>query len=223
MNLPMCLLEGDGLSLRAESGGWLPAQRPEPALAGQTPMELLARTAQLPGNLRYGSVNGAEVVLLSELRGMGTGVPAEEPLQGELDERMEAALEASGFAWKRRAGAWVVPANERLPREIQITAGADVLRIEAVLIGWEGIGDLEALALCRLLCRAQFGLRFARCELEECQVRIASLVEMARLERDLPDGLAGVAAGSRLLVREVGVLLTPEMAQTYLAFLSRAG
>lgn len=223
MSLPMRLLEGDGLSLRAESGGWLHAQRPEPALAGQTPKELLVRSAQLPGNLRYGSVNGAEVVLLGDVRGTGAGKPVEETSRAGLDERMEAALDASGFVWKRREGAWIVPANERLPREIQITVGLDVLRIETVLMGWEEIGDMEALALGRLLCRAQLGLRFARCEMKERQARIVSLVETVWLERDLPDSLAGVAAGSRLLAREVGVLLTPEMGQTYLAFLSRAG
>ena len=221
MNLLAGLLERDGLSYQAESGGWLHVQRPAPEMTGLAPMALLNRSVQLPGNFRYGSSDGTEIVLLGEMRSQRAGEDGE-ALQVEMDERIEAALEASGFAWKRREQAWVVPANERLPREIQITQVAEAIRVEAVLIGWDEIGEVESLALGRLLCRAQFGLRFARCELEGCQTCVAALVEPAFVERDLPDSLAGVAAGSRLLAREVGVLLAPEMARTYLAFLNRA-
>ncbi|MGH7169126.1 MAG: hypothetical protein ACRELG_02470 [Gemmataceae bacterium] len=221
MSLLAGLLERDGLDYQAESGGWLHVQRPAPEMAGLEPMALLSRSAQLPSNFRYGSSDGAEIVLLGEMRGQRGGADGE-TVQEEMDERIEAALEASGFAWKRREQVWVVPANERLPREIQIAQVAESVRVEAVLIGWDEIGEVETMALGRLLCRAQFGLRFARCEVEERQTRVAALVESAFVERDLPDSVAGVAAGSRLLAREVGVLLAPEMARMYLAFLNRA-
>lgn len=221
MTLLADLLAKDGLSHQAESGGWLHVQRPAPEMTGLAPITLLKHSAQLPGNFRYGSSDGVEVVLLGELRGQ-RGAADGETMQLEIGERIEAALETSGFAWKRREQTWVVPANERLPREIKIAQVSESIRIETVLIGWDEIGEFESLALGRLLCRAQFGLRFARCELDECQTSIAALVEPVFIERDLPDCLAGVAAGSRLLAREVGVLLAPEMARTYLAFLSRA-
>jgi hypothetical protein len=231
MSLKMSLPEGDGLSFRAEGGGWLHVQRPEPALSGQVPAVLLARSAQLPGNFRYGAVGAAEVVLLGEVRGRGDGAEAVllppvadgEEHPATLAEQVEAALEAAGIAWKRREEGWVVPASARLPREIQIAPHAGGVRVEAALVGWDEIGELEATALGRLLCRAQFGLRFARCELDARQARVAALVEAAHLDRDLPDSLSGVAAGSRLLAREVGILLAPDMARTYLDFLSAAG
>jgi hypothetical protein len=221
MSLLAELLERDGLSYHAESGGWLHVQCPAPEMTGLEPMALLHRSAQLPGNFRYGSSDGAESFLLGEMRGR-RGDEDGEAMQVDMDERIEAALEASGFAWKRREQAWVVPANERLPREIQIVQVAESVRVEAVLLGWDEIGEMEALALGRLLCRAQFGLRFARCEVEEQQTRVAALAEPAFVERDLPDSVAGVAAGSCLLAREVGVVQATEMARMYLAFLNRA-
>ena len=156
--------------------------------------------------------------LLGEVHGKQSALVAEDI---GLEERIEAALEASGRSWKRREGSWVVPANERLPREIRIIPQTDGVRIEVVLIGWDEIGEVESLALGRMLCRAQFDLRFARCEMENHQVRIVAFVEPSFVERDLPDALAGVVMGCRLLAREVGVLLAPEMARTYLAFLDR--
>lgn len=138
-----------------------------------------------------------------------------------LEERIDAALEAAGRVWKRREGAWIVPAGERLPREIRITTQGVRVRIEAILMSWDEIGADETLALSRLLCRAQFDLRFARCELDERQARIAALVEASVVERDLPDALSSVMAEIRLLAREVGLLLAPETARTYLDFLCR--
>jgi hypothetical protein len=140
-----------------------------------------------------------------------------------LEERIDAALEAAGRIWKRREGAWIIPASERLPREIRITALGDHLRVEAILVSWDEIGADEMRALGRLLDRAQSDLRFARCQMDERQARIAAVVESSFLERDLPDALSSVMAGIRLLAREVGVLLMPEMARTYLAFLGGAG
>jgi hypothetical protein len=136
-----------------------------------------------------------------------------------LEERIDAALETTDRAWKRREGAWIIPASERLPREIRIAAQGDHVRIEAILMSWDEIGTDETRALDCLLHRAQFDLRFARCELDERQARIAAVVEASLVERDLPEALSSVVMGSRLLAREVGVLLAPQMARTYLAFL----
>src|SRR5207237_757166 len=98
MSLRTSVLEGDGLSSHAE-GGWLHVQRPEPALAGLTAAELLTRSAQLPGNFRYGTATGAEVLLLGEVRERAAETDA---APSALAEVIEAALDASGFAWKRR-------------------------------------------------------------------------------------------------------------------------
>ena len=46
---------------------WRHFQRPRPELAGLDPVELLARTAGLPGVLRYGTA-GREVLLVGEVR-----------------------------------------------------------------------------------------------------------------------------------------------------------
>src|SRR6516162_1686353 len=81
------------------------------------------RTApRLSAAFRTGAVHqarsggGSVMNLLGEVHGKQSALVAEDI---GLEERIEAALEASGRSWKRREGSWVVPANERLPREIR--------------------------------------------------------------------------------------------------------
>jgi hypothetical protein len=93
------------------------------------------------------------------------------------------------------------------------------VRVQAVLVEWEEIGPEERAALARLLCRAQLGLRFARCELSPTQARVTALVETGHIDGALADSVGGVAAGCRLLAREVGALLTPEVARAFREFL----
>ena len=133
-------------------------------------------------------------------------------------EEVEAVLDESGFAWKRREGGWAIPAAGRLPRPIEITRVPTGIHVEAVLVQWDEIGAVEAEAVGLLLCRAQLGLRFARCEMDAGQARVVALVAAGQVEGELVQALGGVAAGARLLSREVGALLVPDMARAFLDF-----
>jgi hypothetical protein len=224
------LTRGRGITYAPEGGGWLLVRRRELGLDGKPPAELLALTAALTGNLRY--VAGLEgVVLFGEVRSPAAEATLEEARQrfeellegtaGETEpsaEALEAALEASGFGWTRREKGWAVPAGERLPREIQVSAGAAGVRLDAALAEWDEIGDAERQALARFLLAAQPGLRLARCELDERKAQIASAVASANIDTELGHSLMGVAAGCRLLAREAGTLLAPEVARAYLEF-----
>jgi hypothetical protein len=215
----------------AEGGGWLVLQRPEPALAGKTAAALLALGAEWPGNLRYVVRPGGKVALLGEVR--SPDAPLEEAQQrleqwldgvgegdaaGTADEAVETALEGSGFAWSRREKGWAVPANETLPRELQVNVAAGGLLVEAILAEWDEIGATEAQALAQFLLSAQGGLRFARCELSERSARLVAGADAAHLDDDLRHGLTGVAVGCRLLAREAAALLVPEAARLFLDF-----
>jgi hypothetical protein len=224
--LPGC----DGLVALAENERWLHLRQSEPSLAGASPLDLLTRTAALPGNYRLAR-SGAGVLLLgdvetNEVPFEGVDLHGGEPTpnadsagdQVSLAERIEGALEASGFAWKRRERSWVVPAGGRLVREIEVVPVPAGVRVQSVLVGWDEIGPAEQEAIAWLLCRAQLGLRWARCEMDGREARVAALVATSRIDPGLTDSLAGVAAGSRLLAREVGALLAPELARAYLEF-----
>jgi hypothetical protein len=214
----------------AEGGGWLVLEKPEPALADETPEELLGLGAELPGNLRYLVRPGGKVVLIGEVRIDAPVEDAKQRLEQWLegaaegdrespsDETVEAALEGSGFAWSRREKVWAVPANETLPRELQIRLTPRGVRIEAVLVEWDEIGAAEHQALAHFLLSAQGGLRSARCELTEQSARLAVVADVAHLDADLRHGLLGVAAGCRLLAREAAALLVPEAARLFLEF-----
>jgi hypothetical protein len=134
------------------------------------------------------------------------------------DEVIEEALTASGFAWTRRQANWAVPARGSLPRELRVERLPDGLRVEALLVSWDEAGPAELEALACFLERAQRGLCFARCELAERQARLTAVVPAAEVETGLPDALAGVAAGARLLAREAAALLVPALARAYLQF-----
>jgi hypothetical protein len=215
----------------AEGGGWLVVQKPEPGLTGKTAAELLALGAELPGNLRYALRPGGKVVLIGEVRNLEAPIeeaqqrlqqwldgPAASDAEPPSDEAVEAALEGSSFAWSRREHGWAVPANETLPREMQVQGTPRGLRIEAVLVEWDEIGATEAEALARFLLAAHAGLRFARCEWIEGRARLAATAASAHLDEDLRHGLLGVAASCRLLAREAVALLLPEAARLFLDF-----
>ena len=92
--------------------------------------------------------------------------------------------------------------------------------LEAVLASWDQIGPREQLALAGFLCRAQAGLRFARCELNEKQALAAASLAAADVEAGLPHAVAAVLAATRLLAREAAALLNAEVAEGYLRFLA---
>jgi hypothetical protein len=138
-------------------------------------------------------------------------------------EAIEEALDTTGLGWKRREGSWVVPATGRLPREIVVTPEGDGVRVQAVLVEWDEIGPDERAALNLLLGRAEGGLRFARCELDATQARVTARVEAGHVESALADSVGGVAAGCRLLAREVGTLLAPDAARAFREFLEGRG
>jgi len=140
-----------------------------------------------------------------------------------LAEEVEAALDASGFTWKRRESGWVVPACGGLPREIAVVLAPETVEGRAILVEWDEIGPTEKAALVRFLDRAQRGLRNVRWELDERQARLVSQVDTEDVERGLGDALGGIAAGVRLLNREAGALLVPEVARVLLDFFEDPG
>jgi hypothetical protein len=215
---------------------WRHFQRPRPELAGLDPVELLARTAGLPGVLRYGTA-GREVLLVGEVRAApGADIEAiiaelESRSQGDLAGRIEGVLaeevvnttlEETGLGWKRRETGWALPAGASLPREIHLTAEGDGLRVEAILVEWDEAGEAEVQAITHLLCRAQLGLRFARCRLQPGQAAVVAHIDAQHLGEALADAVGGVAAGTRLLAREVAALLEPGAARAFLDFLATA-
>jgi hypothetical protein len=220
-----------GTTFEAEGGGWLVLRRPQPALHGATPADLLARGRELPGNFRFVRDQDGGVSLLGEVRSLADGATledAEERLLGLLDgppaggepaaETVEGALEASGLAWARREKGWAVPANDRLPRELHVGLTPAGVRVEAVLAEWDEIGPAEREALALFLTTAQAGLRGARCELDATSARVATLVEAAHVDGDLPRALPAVAVACRQLARPAAALLTPEAAAAFLEF-----
>jgi hypothetical protein len=210
----------------AEGGGWLVLRRPEPDARAAGAVELLARAAGLPGNLRY--VRGPDgVALVAEVRGPAGGEARDRLgrlLAGAMagpeppDEALEPALEASGLPWSRRDRLWAVPATERIARELQVRAVPGGARVEAVLAEWDDLGDAEQQALADFLLAAQAGLRGARCELDGHNARVVALVEAAHLDTELTDALMSVAVACRLLVRAAAALLSPEVARAFLEF-----
>jgi hypothetical protein len=220
----------------AVATAWRHFQRPRPHLNGFGPAELLACTARLPGVLRYGLV-GNEVMLLGELR-LPRDANIEEIIaqleglsQSSRDERTQsilaeevvnATLEETGLGWKRRDSGWALPAGGSLPREIHLTPNGDGLHLEAILLEWDEAVEAEFQALAHLLCRAQLGLRFARCRLQPGQAAVEADIDTRHLAEALADGIGGVAAGARLLAREVAALLEPAAARAFLDFLVTA-
>lgn len=209
-----------GLSFLAEAEGWYLLRRACPALAGAEPAVLLERTARLAGHFRY-ALDRSGVVLIGEVRDpdLATAASAEELPSGEAEpdvgEAVEAALEQTGFAWKRREVGWAVPADRVLAREIQVVPEAGGVRVRAVLTEWDEIGTDESAALAWFLCRAQAGLRFVRCELDGRQASVGARVRAGAIEELLPHCVGGAAAAVRALAREVGALLVPEIARAY--------
>jgi hypothetical protein len=212
---------------------WLHFQRPRPELSGLTAVELLERTASLPGSLRYGAAGG-NVLLLGELR-LSPADDVEERVtelehapharngdrpEGVLSmEIIQTALEETGLAWKQRDNGWALPASATLPREIILAPEGGGLRVQATLLEWDEGGDTEHRAIAHLLCRAQLGLRFARCQLRPGQAVVTADIEQHFAEA-LADSIGGVAAGARLLAREVAALLESGAAQAFLEFLA---
>jgi hypothetical protein len=200
----------------ASGPGWRHLRRPRPDLAGHSPAELLSLSAELPGNLRYGTGPGG-VFLLGEVCGhhdLDTPLPTFAEV-GE--DELEAALDATGWPWRRRDDSWALPAGGRLPREVCLTCEGGGVLVEALLVGPDEVAEAGP-ALAAFLCRAQLGLRFARCEQVGRQVRLASRVEGPGLEQALPHAVGGVVAGLQVLAGEARALLLPELAEAYLRF-----
>jgi hypothetical protein len=134
------------------------------------------------------------------------------------EEAIEAILDGSGLTWSRRETGWAIPAGGSLPRELHIVPGPTAIRVEAVLVEIDQIGSVQAEALTHYLTAAQAWLSSARYELDGGSVRVVALVQPAQLESDLEPHVRAVAAGCRLLAREVRALLVPEAAREYVAF-----
>jgi hypothetical protein len=135
-------------------------------------------------------------------------------------EGVVSALEEAGLPFKQREDGWVVPASVHLPCEVAVRPLPGGVRVESVLLAWDELGETELSALQWFSSRAERGLRFARCELAGRQVRVAAQVRADEVERILPHAVLGVATGVRLLAREAGTLLLPEVARAYLEFVA---
>jgi hypothetical protein len=192
--------------------GWVHRREHQPE--GGTPLELLARTARLPGNSRL--TLSAE--LLAEVQEISSTPAASDEIEEDV---VVGAVESAGLPCKRREPGWVVPVGAGRSVEVALVRVAGRLRVESVLMSWDEIGDIEQEALARFLCRAQSGLRFARCELHPKQVVVAANLTSADLESSLPHAVAAVVAAGRVLVHEVAALMSRELAQEYVNFFDR--
>jgi hypothetical protein len=224
-------LEGEGARVAAESG-WLALRKPEPALTGEPAEELLAWTAELPGNWRCVPGPDGTIDLFGETpRGWGEDdvQAAREQLRrltsppsGHQDlpaeEAVEAALDGAGMAWCRRDAGWAVPATPAVPWELRVQRIPGGVCVEASLVEWDETHPGERGSLARFLMAAQVSLRFARCELGPHGARVVSRAETARLETDVPHSLRAVAAGCCLLVRETQAFTVPDVARGYRDF-----
>jgi len=192
-----------------------------PELAGMSMTELLAQTAMLPGTNRLALVAEGRAEEIGELLS-GPARLAGPTAEGEPEtDVVGAILDELGFAYKRREAGWYVQASARCPQEISLTpTGNGGLRVEAVLASWEEIGDVEKLALARFLCRAQVGLRFARCELQDRQAVAAALLFAEEVESGLGDVLLAVQSAVGRVAREASALLAPDLAAAYVSFFS---
>jgi hypothetical protein len=210
-------------------GNWLSVRRPEPTLAKATPADLLARTADLPGNFRYATAPSGGVALLGEVAQEGIGIEADKGLLSghpatdggarALGEgSIEAALDAAGLTWTRRESAWVVPPTDWVPQELQVTTVPGGVRVEALLVDGEGLEETERMALAHFLTAAQAWLCWARCELDARGARVVALVETGAVDGGLVHSVLGAAAGCRLLAREARALTDPETARQYQDF-----
>lgn len=217
---------------RLEAGNWLTICQPAPGLDTKPAVEVLARTkADLAPNLRYVRTRQG-VHVLGEVRvdidqaSLNAGrerlcrileAPLDRVLPVPDSDQVESALGGAGFEWARRDAAWVVPAASGGLRELVISLIPGGVRVEAVLATWDAIGDDERAAIAEFLLISQSQLRFARCELDGVSARVVSHADAAFLDTEVSESLSSVAAASRLLAREVGALLAPELARAYLS------
>jgi hypothetical protein len=199
------------------ASGWLHRRERLPDRDGASPHLLLEETARLPGTFRLALVGGCV-----ELLGEACEGPCPSTTIGEevTEEVVAGALESAGLPHKRREPGWVIPPGSQRLREVVLTPLAGGLRIESVLGSWDEVGPAEREAMARLLCRAQAQLRFARCELNDEQAVVAARLTAREIETGLPHAAAAILAAARLLSREVGALLLPEVAEGYMRFIS---
>lgn len=218
-------------------GGWLLLQQPMPDLADADAAELLQRTAELSGNLRYGRSSGGQTLLLGEMRSTDgvaragastrdrflqmineTSFATSQPPATDL---VESALESSRFAWSRRGASWAIPAADGTRPEMLVQLVRGGTSVTAILAAGDELKEMQDNALAEFLCRSQLGLRGARCELDTHSARIVAWAATEKLEDELPSSLATVAVACRLLARETRALLCPKLARDYLVFHSQ--
>jgi len=224
-----------------EPGGWLAVRHGKAELAGAAAERLLAGGAALGGNLRYvrtaigtelrgeapvdcdsGNVEQARRRLQSWLQFQRPGAGGRQTLAAPDDEQVETALAEAGFAFARRDEAWIVPTSSGQACEIVVRTlpgGALVYAAfpPAAESGEEELETTSSAAVQEYLCRAQGGLRFARCELEGSALRIASRAEVEFLESDMRHAVCAVATACELLLPQIRALRAePALARAYL-------
>jgi hypothetical protein len=133
-------------------------------------------------------------------------------------EVVEAALDGLGVPWKRRDLDWLIPVGPRWPNQVALTVHEDRLRVEAVLVSWDELEPRERSALELLLARAEGGPSGVRFGLAEREAVAWTELPAGTSEAAVTEAVARVATAARLLAREAGALLGPEVAEGYLRF-----
>ena len=202
---------------------WLTFTRHQPQLRPQPALEVLARAAELPGNLRYAIDGRDSVYLIGEVRVGGSGsfsLPesrrrlqrlAEDPadLSDDLPDEEELACVIASLEMEASCeeGQW------RLGSAITLRAVNGGVLVEQELAEASAPTLEEGVrrrALARLLCQVAGHLRFVKTEITAQGTRFRSLASGDRLEEELPDSLTAVQAAARVLGPPVRALLQSE-------------
>jgi len=137
----------------------------------------------------------------------------------QLAEDVEMTLDAAGWVFTRRDGAWAVPAAGEVAREIRIMPTDTGIHLDAVLIEWDEAEAESREALALFLKMAGRDVPGVDCSLDGTLARLSAKVPTEQIESRLGEVLRSMSTGCRLLAPGARALLSPELARQYLSFL----